>query len=144
LSPTFVDPFGGDTDNTVGAVVSAPVPVVNVVIFCVFANPNPFVPWIPVISCTKYEVLAVSAAFGTTWIMFPAPTRLTVAATAPPPPLGFSVTVVEFTVDEFSPSLNPISITSFVDTPVAPLTGLTLCTLGAIVLVFATVVNDPS
>src|SRR5580693_3537784 len=52
LSPTFVDPLGGDTDNTVGFVVSGPAPVVKLVMFTGLAKASPFVPWMPVVNCT--------------------------------------------------------------------------------------------
>src|ERR1700733_2458338 len=77
-------------------------------------------------------------------MMLPPPTRPTVVATAAPPAVGFSVTVVELTVAGFRVSLKPTSMTNFVDTPVAALAGFTPTALGATVLVFATVVNDPS
>ena len=53
LSPTFTEPFGGDTDTIAGATVSVPAPVVKNRTFWVNGNASPFVPCRPPLICTK-------------------------------------------------------------------------------------------
>src|SRR5215471_12288065 len=53
LSPTFTEPLGGATDTITGATVSAPAPVAKKTKFCVNGNARPFVPFSPVLICTK-------------------------------------------------------------------------------------------
>ncbi len=89
-------------------------------------------------------VLAASGALGVIWIAVPPLIRLTVLGTAGKVQQTSCtrLTVVVFTVAGFSVSLNPMSMTAFVGTAEQHC-GLTLTTLGAIVLVSATVRNDP-
>ena len=86
-------------------------------------------------------LVAAIAPDGANWMIVPPPTRFTAPLTALPFPVH--CTVVPFTVPAFNVSLNPISTTTFVGTPLVPYHGFAFTTTGATVLKSPAAVNDP-
>jgi hypothetical protein len=105
---------------------------------------SPFTPWIPVVVCRKYWLLAANGALGTKRMIVPVWSSVIVPATTPPlPKFCRNSTVLAFTEFGFSASLYFSSTTAFSGTPVALCTGLLATGCGATAVVSTAVRNDP-